>query len=492
MVTDNQVRRLMKLIQTEKTHGLAAAKAGMDEKTARKYVSLGRLPSQIRKEHTWRTRKDPFAGVWEEARSFLEEDGRFEAKTIFEWLQRKYPRRFSDGQLRTFQRKLKRWRAVEGPGKEVMFAQKHEPGELCASDFTHMEELEITIQGQRFAHLIYHFVLTYSNWETGTICFSESFESLSEGFQNALWELGGVPEKHRTDRLSSAVHKVHNIGEFTDRYQGLLNHYQVKGVKTQAGEPHENGDIEQRNHRYKRAVGQALLLRGSRDFDSREEYAGFLADLFQHLNSGRRERFQEECRVLRSLPNRRLNDCKRERVKVGPSSTIRLQHNVYSVQSSLMGEWVEARLYAEQVEVWYGQSMIERMPRLRGKNNHWINYRHVIDWLVRKPGAFAQYRYRDDLFPTSRYRMAYDLLKETSPGSAAKEYVKILQIAAGESESGVDDALRMLFDQGLPVSCEAIRAIMNSAQKIPPIREVRIDAVDLGMYDRLLGLREVG
>jgi hypothetical protein len=272
----------------------------------------------------------------------------------------------------------------------------------------------------------------------------------------------------------------------------LLNHYQVKGVKTQAGEPHENGDIEQRNHRYKRAVEQTLLLRGSRDFNAREEYAGFLADVFRRLNSGRRERFQEECRVLRSLPKGRLSDCKRERVKVGPGSTIRLQHNVYSVPSSLTGEWVEARLYAEQVEIWYGQSMIERMPRLRGENNHRINYRHIIDSLVRKPGAFGQFRYRDDLFPTIRYRMAYDLLKETMPCSADKEYVKILQIAASESETGVDDALRMLFDQGLPVSSEAIRAVLSSAQKIPPIREVRIDAVDLGMYDRLLDLREVG
>jgi hypothetical protein len=482
----------MRLVQTEKTKGVAAAKAGMDEKTAREYVRLGRLPSQVRKEHTWRTRKDPFAGVWEEATRFLEEDERFEAKTIFEWLQRKYPGRFSDGQLRTFQRKLRRWRAVEGPAKEVMFPQKHEPGELCASDFTHMDELEITIQGQRFAHLIYHFVLTYSNWETGTICFSESFESLSEGFQNALWELSGVPEKHRTDRLSSAVHKFPNVGEFTDRYQGLLNHYRLKGVTIQAGKAHENGDVEQRHNRFKRSAGQALLLRGSRDFISREEYAGFLAGLFRQLNSGRQERFQEECRVLRFLPKWRLNDCKRQRVKVGPSSTIRLQHNVYSVPSGLIGEWVEARLYAEQVEVWYGQRLIERIPRLRGEENHRINYRHIIDCLVRKPGAFAQYRYRDDLFPTSRYRMAYDMLKETSPGSADKEYVKILHIAAGESETGVDDVLRMLFDQGLPISCETIRAMVSSAQHIPSVREVCIDAVDLKMYDRLLGLQEVG
>ena len=163
MVTDNQVRRLMKLVQTEKTKVLASAKAGMDPKTARKYLRTGRLPSQVRQEHTWKTRQDPFEEVWDDVEHLLKEDARFEATTLFEWLQREYPGRFSDGQLRTMQRKIKRWRALEGPSKEVFFQQKHRPGELCASDFTHMNELEITIDGVRFNHMIYHFVLTYSN-----------------------------------------------------------------------------------------------------------------------------------------------------------------------------------------------------------------------------------------------------------------------------------------------------------------------------------------
>ena len=162
MVTDNQVRRLMKLVQTEKTKVLASAKAGMDPKTARKYLGTGRLPSQVRQEHTWKTRQDPFEEVWDDVEHLLKEDARFEATTIFEWLQREYPGRFSDGQLRTMQRKIKRWRALEGPSKEVFFQQKHRPGELCASDFTHMNELEITRDGVRFSHMICHFVLTYS------------------------------------------------------------------------------------------------------------------------------------------------------------------------------------------------------------------------------------------------------------------------------------------------------------------------------------------
>ena len=311
MVTDNQVRMLMKLIQTEKTYAISAAKAGMDEKTARRYRRLGKLPSEIKKERTWRTRGDPFAAVWDEIKCKLEINPGLEAKTLFEDLQRRYPGRFFDGQLRTLQRRVKTWRATEGPCKEVYFPQKHHPGNLCQSDFTHMSALGVTINGQRFDHLLYHFVLTYSNWEAGTICFSESFESLSEGLQNALWELGGVPQVHQTDRLTPAVQKTDHPEEFTRRYAGLLSHYGLEGRKSQSGKAHELGDVEQRHYRFKKAVDQALMLRGSRDFADRDEYAAFLRKLFSQLNAGRRERLLEEQKLLRPLPNCRLEACKR-------------------------------------------------------------------------------------------------------------------------------------------------------------------------------------
>jgi hypothetical protein len=305
MVTDRQVRRLMKLLQSEKSLAAAAAKAGMDEKTARKYRRLGKLPSEVRVEHTWRTREDPFAEVWEEVKGKLENNPGLEAKTLFEDLQRRYPGRFADGQVRTLQRRVKTWRALEGPGKEVFFAQVHTPGRLCQSDFTCMKSLGVRIQGDPFDHLIYHFVLSYSNWEAGTICFSESFESLSEGLQNALWELGGVPRVHRTDRLSTAVQKPEHPEEFTRRYAALLKHYGLEGDKTQRASPHEIGDVEQRHHRFKKALDQALMLRGSRDFATREEYADFLRRLFAQLNAGRRDRLAEELKVLSRLPAQR-------------------------------------------------------------------------------------------------------------------------------------------------------------------------------------------
>jgi hypothetical protein len=480
----------MSLLQKEQTVELAADKAGMDLKTARKWREAGgKMPSESRAEHNWRTRPDPFAEVWPWVAEQLVENPGLEAKTLLEALQRTHPERgFADGQLRTLQRQVKRWRVLEGPGKEVFFAQVHHPGRLCQSDFSHMTKLGVTIGGRTFEHLVYHFVLTYSNWETFTICYSESFESLSEGLQNALWELGGVPQRQRTDRLSAAVANTSNLKEFTLRYRGLLEHYGLLAEKTNADSGNENGDVEQRHHRFKRAVDQALMLRGSRDFANLGAYREFLKALTDQLNRGRQVRFAEEIKVLHALPGVRLEAVKRLEARVDCGSLIHVDRNAYSVNSRLIGQKVEVRLYAEHVEVWYGQKKVEELPRLRGRNQHRVNYRHVIDWLVRKPGAFADYRYQADLFPSSLFRVAYDRLKSQYAGSADKQYLKILELAARESESLVEAAIGRLCDQDQPMSFEAVEAFSSGTvgQKLAAPTAVMVEEVDLSAYDQLL------
>ena len=487
MVTDHQVRRLRKLSNTEKNQEIAASKASMDPKTARKYLDANRLPSELVRERRWRTREDPFCEVWEQVRQQVEESPGLEAKTLFEWLQREYPGRFSDGQIRTLQRRIKFWRATEGPAQEVYFGQKHEPGKLCASDFTHMTELGITIQGQTLAHLVYHFVLTYSNWEAGTICYSESLESLTEGWQNAVWELGAIPARHRTDSLSSAVNNMSNLEEFNRRYEAVMKYYGVQPEHNNPASGNENGDVEQSHHRFKKAVDQALLLRGSRDFNSVEEYAAFLKNLLAQRNAGRRERLMEELKVMRELPARRMESAKRERVKVDTGSLIHVDRNAYSVNSRLIGEKVEARLYLDRIEVWYGQKKVEDLPRLRGRAKHRVDYRHIIEWLVRKPGAFENYRYKEDLFPTSRFRMAYDALAEGAPGQAVKEYLKILKLAAEEGETPVDEALRELLERKAEaaMTVESIGEVLRRLDTIAPVTEVEVAVVNLASFDEL-------
>ena len=472
---------------TEKNQEIAASKAGMDPKTARRYLALNRLPSEVKKERHWRTREDPFSEVWDQVRQQIEENPGLEVKTLFEWLQREQPGRYSDGQIRTLQRRVKLWRATEGPAQEVYFGQTHEPGRLCASDFTHMTELGITIQGQTLAHLVYHFVLTYSNWETGTICYSESLESLSEGWQNAVWELGAVPVEHRTDSLSSAVNNMSNLEEFNRRYEAVMKYYGVRPLHTNPASPHENGDAEQSHHRFKRAVEQALMLRGSRDFVSVAEYAQFLQDLFVQRNAGRRQRLAEELGVMGELPARRMESARRERVKVDSGSLIHVERNAYSVNSRLIGEKVEARVYLDHVEVWYGQKKVEELPRLRGRSKHRVDYRHIIEWLVRKPGAFENYRYKEDLFPTSQFRMAYDAIQETAPGRAVKEYLKILKLAADEGETPVDEALRELLEgkTEAAITVGSVSELLLRLDTITPVTVVEVAAVDLASFDQL-------
>jgi hypothetical protein len=491
MVTDAQVRRLKRLSKTEKNQELAAVKAGMDPKTARDYLTDPRLPGERKGDRTWRTRSDPFTEVWDEVREQVGANPGLEAKTLFEALRRKYPGRFADGQVRTLQRRLRQWRATDGPEREVFFAQQHVAGRLGQSDFTHMNELGITIGRQSFPHMLYHFVLTYSNWEDASLCYSESFESLSDGLQNALWKLGGAPLEHRTDRMSLAVNNATDERDFTTRYEALMRHYKMTGQKIQTGRPNENGDVEQRHYRLKRAVGQALMLRDSRDFHSTDEYKEFLRSLLAQMNAGRRDRLRIEMQYLRSLPERRLESVKRERVKVDSGSLIYVDRNAYSVHSRLIGEKVEARIGAETVEVWYAGKKVEELPRLRGRNKHRVDYRHIIDWLVRKPGAFENYRYREELFPTSRFRMAWDALRETAPVRANKRYLEILELAAKEGEAQVDEALRRLLEQGEPgkgkPNAKAILAILNECGTPPPATSIDVAEVSLASFDELLG-----
>jgi hypothetical protein len=149
---------------------------------------------------------------------------------------------------------------------------------------------------------------------------------------------------------------------------------------------------------------------------------------------------------------------------------------------------VTVRLYAEHLEVLLGSTFIEKLPRLRGADNHRINYRHVIDWLVRKPGAFANYRYRSELFPTSHFRIAYDLLREQNPSHADKEYLRILHLAAMQSEELVNSSLRKIIAEGSPLTAESVTALVKwfESSGIAPVVETTVAEVDLRGYDNLL------
>jgi len=287
--------------------------------------------------------------------------------------------------------------------------------------------------------------------------------------------------------LSAAVNNSNDQKEFTQRYKQILDHYKIRGQKTQANSPHENGDIEQRHYRYKNAIDQALMLRGSRNFESRKEYENFLKNSFTQLNSNRTDRLEEEMKALKTLPSRRIEDYREfNSITVGSGSTIRVNKNTYSTHSRLIREKIRVHLHAEYLNIYYGQRFIDKIPRLMGEDKHYVQYRHVIDSLIRKPGAFENYKYKNDMFPTSHFRIAYDMLKEQYPAKANKKYLRILYLAAKENEDHVNNALMIMIDSGREIDVDEIEKFVKSSSKYDTPYSVTIPPVDLESWDELL------
>ncbi len=489
MVTDEQVRLLRKKRMEGKTLVAAAAAAGMSERTARAWQD-GMLPSETRGDRTWRTRSDPFAEVWvAEVEPLLraDADGGLEAKTIFDKLVTDHPGEFDAGQLRTLQRRVREWRARSGPPREVFFPQEHRPGRMAAVDFTCCNELAVTIAGAPFRHMFFHLVLAFSGWHYIELALGETFEALVRGLQNALFSVGGVPEVLRQDNLSAATHELIKSGgrTLTRRFADVLDHYQLRSSRIQPGEAHENGVAERGHGILKSALDQALRLRGSREFASREAYLAFARSVVAtRLHAGRQGRFDVERTALRPLPPTRVPDFTRAIAQVRTWSTIHVSGHVYSVPSRLIGHQVDVRIHPDVVEVRFAGKLVETMPRLRGEGTHRIDYRHVIWSLVRKPGAFAAYRFREDLFPSLTFRRAYDALRNARGDRSDVEYVRILHLAASTSEAVVERALHALLERRAAFDYHAVKALAHPEE--PVIPDVHVGAPDLGRYDALL------
>jgi hypothetical protein len=487
---DREVRLYMQERRKGTRQRIAAARAGISERTARKYEKARQLPSQLKRPHDWNTRANPFEQDWPWVVSQLERDPALQGSTLFALLCERHPERYRPTQMRTLQRHIAKWRTLHGPEREVIFEQCHQPGERAQSDFTHMDDLCVTIAEQPFPHMVFHLVLTYSNVEAVTICFSESFEALAEGIEQGLWSIGGVPQQHRTDHLTAAIRRKTSTEreDFTKRYRALMVHYGMEPTWNNAGIAHENGDVEQAHHRFKQAVDQALRVRGTREFATRSAYEHFLQDLVYKRNQTRSARFIIEKDCLRPLPAAPLAPCKELRVTVSRFSTIHVGSNVYSVPSRLIGTAIMVRLRAETLQGYVGTSLVFTFPRLVGTQQHRIDYHHLIWSLVRKPGAFAAYRYRDDLFPTTTFRLAYDRLRTDRPKRAEVEYVRVLHLAATTSESEVETALSLLLEAATPPTCAAVRELIHMPHQ-HVIPEIQIPTLDLSAYDQLIPSR---
>ena len=487
-ITDHQVHKY-KQHRNKLSQVASAAKAGISERSARRIEDAQCLPSQ-RPTRNWRTREDPLQSVWDsEVIPLLQTDARLNAVTLLEELQRRYPGQWDTSVLRTLQRRMRLWRAKFGAEREVYFAQEHPPGRQGISDFTVADELNVEIAGVVFAHRLYQFALAYSGWRHVTVIDSgESFMALSTGLQAALWALGGVPEEHRTDSLSAAFNNLAEQDDLTKRYADLCSHYGLRATRCNPGQSNENGSIESRNNSLKKALDQALRLRGSRSFDARADYETFVGTIVQRMNTRAAKRLVTERTMLKALPVRRTAEFEEIAARVSKYAIFTLKGVLYSVPSQLIGHRLMVRQYAQHVECWLGGQCVARLPRarpLQGQRvGRSIDYRHLVGALKRKPGAFARWVLRDAAFPRAVYRQTWERLSAQRPErEACKTMVGLLVLAADGHEAQLAQELEQLMELDQLPDLGALTQLLAPPRAVVPHVVVRLPT--LASYDEL-------
>jgi len=488
-ITEQQIRLYMTSKNKGDSQQVASAKAGLSVRSGGR-IDKGDLTTEFTPRH-WRTRKDPLDPVWDlKIVPLLEAIPSLQPSTLFEWLIDNYPDEYSTTIKRTLQRRVKQWKALHGPEREVMFRQEKTPGQLGLSDFTLLKRIEITLNGEAFKHLLYHYRLAFSGWSyIKVILGGESFAALSTGLQTALWLSGGSPKEHRTDSLSAAFNNQAEKEQLTIRYQQLCKHYDIKATRNTPGKSHENGAIESPHGHFKRRLEQALLLRGSTDFNSVDEYQVFIDEVVRKKNRACYALLTEERQRLTPLPKRRTHDYVEHYTRVTSSSTIDIRRVTYTVPSRLIDEKICVHLFDDRLELYCGHVLAETLPRLYAsgrQRKRCVNYRHVIASLVRKPQAFRSSQLRDDLLPSEDYRKIWLLVDETLEAKAACRFiVKLLALAAHhqcEEELG-RYVLKQWQQQSLPSIEQCQKRFAPTSIDIP---QVVTEQHALIGYDQLL------
>jgi transposase InsO family protein len=489
-ITDHQVLKY-KEHRNKMSQVAAAAKTAISERSARRIESSQALPSQS-PPRDWRTRQDPLAGVWDSGIvPLLRTDAALNAVTLLEELQRRYPGQYDASVLRTLQRRVRQWRAIHGAQQEVYFAQEHPPGRLALSDFTVADDLGVEIAGTAFAHRLYQFALAHSGWRhVSVVAGGESFAALSAGLQSALWRLGGVPEEHRTDSLSAAFNNLAEQQELTRRYRDLCSHYGMRGSRCNPGQSHENGSIESRHDSLKTALDQALRLRGTRVFESLADYEAFVEQVVQRFNTRVARRLAVERPTLRALPPRRTAEYEELPARVSKYAIFMVKGAQYSAPSRLIGHRLMVRQYAQHVECWLGADKVLECARATLAQGHSharnIDYRHLVEALKRKPGAFARWVLRDAVFPRQVYRQTWERLCAARPErEACKTMVGLLVLAADGHEAQLAVELEQLIELDQLPDLQALTTLLAPPRGQIPEVEVRLPA--LNDYDALCG-----
>ena len=470
----------------------AAAKVGFSTASAYRIEADPRPPTQ-KKEPRGRRRPDPLALYWEaEIVPILKAASGIRVIGVLQELRRRHPDLGSNIR-RTLERRIQAWRSLHGPEQDVIFRQEHEPGRLGLSDFTDANGLGVTIANEPFDHRLYHFRLAFSGFEHAHVVLGgESFTALAEGLQNALWALGGAPKEHRSDSLSAAFHNLAADArdDVTQRYAALMGHYGMTATRNNRGVAHENGSIESAHGHLKRALEDALLLRGSREFADLDAYRAFVDAIVGRRNANLAKRIALEKEALEPLPKGRTTDFEEKVIPVTSSGGFILRRVFYTVPSRLIGHRLRVRIFDDRLECLLGATRVVTLRRGRPasdtRGGHVVDYQHVIHALRRKPMALANLVYRDQLFPRAPYRRVFEALQESGDlRGACKVAVELLALAHERAcEAELAEAIAAELDaKRLPDLAALRRRFRPETATIP---NVAVKLAPLGSYDELV------
>ena len=483
-ITKNQKRDYMSYRKNGNSQKLAASKVDISESSARRIENKINAPQS--KSRHWQTRKNPFSEVWDSfILPILKESPTVDASFILEQLQEKYVGEYPDSKLRTLQRHVKKWKAIHGEDKPVIFNQEHYPGIQSISDFTDLKDIKITIEGKEFKHILYHFRLAYSGWSyMKVIQGGESFSALSEGLQEALWRLGGSPKEHRTDSLSAAFKNLspQAADDLTSRYKEFCAHYSMLPTRNNKGVSHENGSIESPHGHLKRRIRQSLAIRGSNDFESIDEYEKWLDSVVCAHNKRNAKKFKFERPYLQDLPAYKTTDFEEHVVCVTSSSTFKLKRVTYSVPSRLIGERLRVLVYQRYIECYLGSIKVFESKRVIpvGKNRcRLINYKHIINALVKKPQAFRHSQIRDDILPSEDYKKIWKHVDQIMDAkSACKFIVGIMYLAYKyDCEKALANDVISIINAKRPLSLALIE------KKYRPMANTKLPEISVSQHD---------
>ena len=467
---------------------MTALKTGHSPTTVLKYTRENLPPKQRQKPRTHRTRTDPLADEWPQIEARLALDPGLEAKTLLEHFQDLPGSSLRTSHLRTLQRRIRAWHRLHPVGEpEVFFPQHEQPGHRMQLDWTCANHLGVTIQGAPLPHLLCHAVLTYSNQAWAERCQSESMLSLKLGLVRALGEWGGRPAELQTDHSSVATHQIQrgtSARAFNPRYQELCLDLGLSPRAIEVGTPSQNGDIESANGHFKNALDQALLLRGSREFAQEQEYDDLIAAVLRTRNRRNPERWAEERLRLHPLPASLPPLFDETEARVTRNAVITHGNRSYSAPSRLIGERLRVHLYEREVVLLHHGVEVARHTRLAPAGT--VDWKHVITALCRKPGAFARYAFREQMFPGLVWRRRHERwLALGDPARADREHLLLLKLALHEGPQRVEALLLAALDASdLPPTLDLIKAGLGLGHTLAPLLE--LPPPDLSAYDHLL------